>query len=108
MTTDEMVHAFRLRARGKTYDEIGELMNYEGHTINDTLSSVIHGRRHVKVVVSKNHPKLAKHINDHYDGVIRRFAARCKLSSSAIQNTLRGRGSKETHKRIQEVAGNVL
>lgn len=62
MTTDEMVYAFRLRARGKTYDEIGELMNYEGHTINDTLSSVIHGSRHVKVVVSKNHPKVLSKI----------------------------------------------
>lgn len=108
MTTDELVHAFRLRANGKTFGEIGELMNYSSGAISDGLHAVVSGKRRTKTVVSHNHPRLAEHINDKYDGVIARFAARCGLSENAITNTLRGGGSKATHERIQEVAGNVL
>lgn len=108
MMEHEMLHAFKLRARGKTYAEIADVMNYSENYIRDILFAVVSGRRHTKVVVSKNHPKLAEHINNNYDGVTLRFAARCKLSQSAITRALRGQGSKATYARIREVAGDVL
>lgn len=112
MENSTILRAFKLRVEGKSFEEIGYVIGYSADTVERNLSGVLKGKtcRRVKVLKSREYPKLAEYITTRHDGFAARFSEKCGVSVTSLKRALSGhsRLSLQSLEKIRAVAGNIV
>ena len=96
MTKEERELAERMRLAGKTWVEIGEILNYDAETVR--VAVLRQGRRESGII----YPAIKDYIQRECNGSIYSFSCRCKMSKSTMYAIICG-GEKPSRKSVSKI-----
>ena len=96
MTREERELAERLRLAGKTWEEIGETLNYDAETVRVTV--LRQGCRESGII----YPAIKEYIRRECNGNIYSFSCRCNIGKSTMYSIICG-GKKPSRKSVSKI-----